>query len=88
MSELGIGNIDIAEKCTVPCQFVQDIAEDVKTLRRIVYEGNGGTLVSRVTKLETPVNALLWISGATLVMILGVVGTVVGALILGYLHLR
>ena len=78
----------LTENCLAPCQFVQDVAKDVATLRRIVYEGNGNSLVSRVTALETPVKALLWISGATLVMILGVVGTVAGALILGYLHLH
>jgi hypothetical protein len=78
-----------AEKCFIipPCQFAKDQAEYVTTLRKLVYEGNGNSLVSRVTAVETPVTALLWISGATLVMILGVVGTVVGALILGYLHL-
>jgi hypothetical protein len=87
MSELGIGSIDIAEKCIIPCQFVQDISKDVTTLRRIVYEGNGESLVSRVSKIETTLRALVWISGATFVMGLGVVGTVSGALILGYLHL-
>jgi hypothetical protein len=77
----------LTENCLVPCQFVQDIAKDVATLRKIVYEGNGESLVSRVSKIETTLTALVWITGSTFVMGLGVVGTVVGALILGYLHL-
>jgi hypothetical protein len=84
MSELGIiGNTE----CTIPCQFVQDISKDVTTLRRIVYEGNGESLVSKVGKIETTLNALVWVCGSTFVMGLGVVGTVTGAILLGYLHL-
>jgi hypothetical protein len=74
-------------ECTMPCQFVQDISKDVATLRKIVYEGNGNSLVSRVSKIETTLTALVWITGSTFVMFLGVIGTVTGAILLGYLHL-
>jgi hypothetical protein len=69
-----------------PSQFVRDLADDVATLRRIVYEGNGEpSLVSRVIALEKPVTAMVWMTGAILVCFLGIVGTVIGTIILEHL---
>jgi hypothetical protein len=69
------------------CQGLQDVKEDVSTLKRIVYEGNGESLVSRVTALEKPVTAMIWMTGAILVCVLGIAGTVIGTLILGRLQI-
>ena len=52
--------------------------EDVRTLKKIVLEGNGQpSLVQRVTNLEVPVRAIIWISGVTLVAVLGIAATII-----------
>ena len=65
------------DSCNVVCQLAIDTAEDVKTLRRIVYEGNGTpSLVSRMTTLEKTMSALEGMTKAILVCVLGIFGTV------------
>lgn len=63
---------------TVPCQLVKDIESDVKTLRRIVIEGNGEpSLVSRMTSAETKLAAIVWLSCATLASVLATLAAVI-----------
>lgn len=55
---------------------LETIREDVRVLKRIVIEGNGEpSLVSRVTKLEVPVQWAIYLSGATLVAVIGMIVT-------------
>lgn len=65
--------------CTaVPCQLVKDVESDVKTLKRIVLEGNGEpSLVSRMTSAETKLAAIVWLSCATLVSVLATLTAVI-----------
>jgi hypothetical protein len=73
--------------CSSPCQYSRDMGNDVKTLRRIVYEGNGvPSLVARMTSVERAISAMLWMTGSILVCVLGIAGTVAASLIIGHFH--
>lgn len=79
----------MGELCNVACQLAIDTAEDVKTLRRIVYEGNGSpSLVSRMTTLEKSMSALEGMTKAILVCVLGIFGTVVATLLVNFFSRR
>lgn len=56
----------------------EQLMRDIATLRRIVIEGNGEpSLVSRVTALEGPVKAMIWLGATTLLTVLGIAATLI-----------
>lgn len=67
----------MGDNCQIPCQMVQEIHGDVAKLRKIVFEGNGDSIVTKVTILERNMSTITKLTWAVLGTVITILGTVI-----------